>query len=380
MDKADKRIAFRDFSMLIALVLIAVYFYTQDSRFLSSRNLAQLGIELSATAVLGLGMLLIILTGHIDLSVGSGVGLIGAVAAVLIVNSDWAAFPALGVTTLLSVAIYAGMGWIIIKQRVPAFIITLGGLLVFKGAHWLVIHSETVPVAPGNEQNLYSRLTTFYLPNSLGYVLGGACILALGSAMFFGHRRRKSRGFSADGEMVFLRWFLSSQVIVLFVLVMNQYKGVPLAALLLGVVALAVHILLQQTRLGRYLYAVGGNEEAAIVAGVPVQRVVIGAFALMGLVVALAGFLQTAFAGATTTTTGQLMELDAIAACVIGGTSLKGGQGTVVGVLFGALIMAMLLNGMTLLAVSPEQKFIARGLVLALAVWMDVRLSQTRTA
>jgi D-xylose transport system permease protein len=176
-----------------------------------------------------------------------------------------------------------------------------------------------------------------------------------------------------------LRWFLSSQVIGLFVLVMNQYKGLPLAALLLGLVALAVHILLEQTRLGRYLYAIGGNEQAALVAGVPVNYVVISAFALMGVIVALAGFLQTAFAGATTTTTGQLMELDAIAACVIGGTSLKGGQGTVVGVLFGALIMAMLLNGMTLLAVSPEQKFIARGLVLALAVWMDVRLSQTRT-
>jgi D-xylose transport system permease protein len=169
-------------------------------------------------------------------------------------------------------------------------------------------------------------------------------------------------------------------VIALFIVVMDQYKGVPLAAVLLGAVALAVHVLLQQTRLGRYLYAVGGNEEAAVMAGVPVRRVVIGAFALMGVIVALAGFLQTAFAGATTTTTGQLMELDAIAACVIGGTSLKGGQGTVVGVLFGALIMAMLLNGMTLLAVSPEHKFIARGIVLALAVWMDVRLSQTRTA
>jgi D-xylose transport system permease protein len=296
------------------------------------------------------------------------------------VNSDWAAFPALIVTTLLSIAIYAGMGWIIIKQRVPAFIITLGGLLIFKGVHWLVIHSETVPVAPGSDQNLYSRLTTFYLPNPLGYGLAVACIVLLGLAMLLGHRRRIARGFGSDGELVFLRWFLSSQVVLLFVLVMNQYKGVPLAALLLGVVALAVHILLQQTRLGRYLYAVGGNEEAAVIAGVPVQRVVIGAFALMGLVVALAGFLQTAFAGATTTTTGQLMELDAIAACVIGGTSLKGGQGTVVGVLFGALIMAMLLNGMTLLAVSPEQKFIARGLVLALAVWMDVRLSQSRTS
>ncbi len=376
----DKRIALRDFSLLIALVLIAIYFYSQDPRFLSARNLAQLGIELAATAVLSLGMLLVILPGHIDLSVGSGVGLIGAVAAVLISNQDWGAPPALLVTTLLSLLLYTGMGWIIMKERVPAFIITLGGLLVFKGVHWLVIKSETVAVAPGNQQNLYSALTTFYLPQALGVALAVLCIAALGLAMLRTHRLRTSRGFASDGEMVFLRWFLASQVVGLFVLVMSQYKGVPLAALLLGGVALLVHVLLQQTRLGRYLYAVGGNEQAALVSGVPVNKVVIGAFALMGVIVALAGFLQTAFAGATTTTTGQLMELDAIAACVIGGTSLKGGQGTVVGVLFGALIMAMLLNGMTLLAVSPEAKFIARGLVLALAVWMDVRLSQSRTA
>jgi D-xylose transport system permease protein len=376
----DKRIALRDFSLLIALVLIAAYFYTQDARFLSARNLAQLGIELSATAVLSLGMLLVILPGHIDLSVGSGVGLIGGVAAVLISNQDWGAPSALLVTTLLSLLLYTMMGWIIMKERVPAFIITLGGLLVFKGVHWLVIKSETVAVVPGNQQNLYSHLTTFYLPQTLGMVLAALCIGALGLAMWRAHQVRASRGFASDGELVFLRWFLASQVIGLFVLVMSQYKGLPLAALLLGVVALLVHVLLQQTRLGRYLYAVGGNEQAARVSGVPVNKVVIGAFALMGVIVALAGFLQTAFAGATTTTTGQLMELDAIAACVIGGTSLKGGQGTVVGVLFGALIMAMLLNGMTLLAVSPEAKFIARGLVLALAVWMDVRLAQSRAS
>jgi D-xylose transport system permease protein len=124
------------------------------------------------------------------------------------------------------------------------------------------------------------------------------------------------------------------------------------------------------------LYAIGGNEEAAIVSGVPTKTVVVAAFAIMGVIVAIAGFLQTAFAGASTTTTGQLMELDAVAACVIGGTSLKGGRGDVVGVLFGALIMATLLNGMTLLAFSPETKFVARGVVLALAVWMDIRLGR----
>lgn len=376
----DKRINYRDFSMLIALVLIAAYFYTRDARFLSARNLAQLGVELSATAVLGLGMLLVILPGHIDLSVGSGVGLIGAIAAVLIVNSGWAALPALAVTTLLAVLLYGAMGFIIIKERVPSFIITLGGLLVFKGAHWLVIESVTVPVAPGGSENLYSSLTTEYLGSAYGYALGALCIGGIGLSSWRGHRQRTARGLGSDGELAFLRWFLSAQVISLFVLVMNQYKGVPVAALVLGVCALGVHLLLRQTRLGRYLYAIGGNEEAAVVAGVPVRKVVIGAFALLGVIVALAGFLQTAFAGATTTTTGQLMELDAIAACVIGGTSLKGGQGSVVGVLFGALIMAMLLNGMTLLAVSPEQKFIARGLVLALAVWMDVRMSRSRTA
>jgi D-xylose transport system permease protein len=124
------------------------------------------------------------------------------------------------------------------------------------------------------------------------------------------------------------------------------------------------------------LYAIGGNEEAAVLSGVPVDRVVVAAFGLMGAAVAVTGFLQTAYAGASTTTVGDLMELDAIAACVIGGTSLKGGRGTAFGVISGALIMATLLNGMTLLAVAPELKFIVRGGVLALAVWLDVRLSR----
>src|SRR5688572_5260349 len=196
----DRRIALRDFSLLIALVLIALYFFMKDPRFLSARNLSQLGIELSATAVLSLGMLLVILPGHIDLSVGSGVGLIGGVAAVLISNQDWGALPALLVTTLLSLLLYTAMGWIIMKERVPAFIITLGGLLVFKGVHWLVIESATVAVAPGNQANLYSHLTTFYLPRALGIALAALCIAALGLAMLRGHRLRTSRGFASDGE------------------------------------------------------------------------------------------------------------------------------------------------------------------------------------
>ena len=178
------------------------------------------------------------------------------------------------------------------------------------------------------------------------------------------------------GEIACLRLFLIAQCVLLAVLVANGYRGVPLALVVLCAVAWLVHTLITQTAFGRYLYAIGGNEEAAVVSGVPVRLTVTGAFALMGAIVALAGFMQTAYSGASTATVGSLMELDAVAACVIGGTSLRGGRGSVVGVLFGALIMASLLNGMTLMAVSPEAKYIARGLVLALAVWLDLRMSR----
>jgi D-xylose transport system permease protein len=372
----SQRLDLRDFSMLIALVAISLCFWLADPAFLSARNLSQLSIEVAATAVLALGMLLIIVPGHIDLSVGSGLGLMGGIAAVLVVQQGIPAPAALAGTMLSSVLLYAAMGTLIVRERIPAFIITLGGLLVFKGVHWLVIRNETVPVVRGGEANLYSILTTWYVPPAWGWMLAAVIVALLGLAAWRDHHRRRARGAGSDGEAVFLRWFVTAQVLLLATLVLNQYRGVPLSLVILAATAFVVHVICRHLRLGRYLFAIGGNEEAAVVSGVPTGRVVIAAFAIMGVIVALAGFLQTAVAGASTTTTGQLMELDAIAACVIGGASLKGGRGTVSGVLFGALIMATLLNGMTLLAFSPEMKFIVRGAVLALAVWMDIRLSR----
>ena len=189
-------------------------------------------------------------------------------------------------------------------------------------------------------------------------------------------RRSKRDGAPYDAEMGFLKAFLGAQAAALFVAVTNGFRGVPLPAVLLAASAVAVFVLTEHTAFGRRLYAIGGNAEAALLAGIDVDKAVIAAFAIMGAAVALTGYLQTAYAGASTTTVGDLMELDAIAACVIGGTSLNGGRGSVRGVLFGALIMATLLNGMTLLAVSPEIKYVTRGLVLALAVWLDTRLSR----
>ncbi len=337
------------------------------------------------------------LPGHIDLSAGSGVGLIGAIAAVLVfsphdligrlgvvgrllapvLQHSWAAPLAMLLAAVIAIVLWMLMGRLIVKSGIPAFIVTLGGLQVFRGLQWYIIGSQTIPVVPGGQTNAYSALTTYYLHPMTGYALASAIVIALAATTFRARARRQAHGFAVDDfELTFLKLFVAAQVIFLFVLVSNQYQGVPLAAVVLGLVALFIYVITRHTPFGRYLYAIGGNEEAAVLSGVPVQRVVITAFAIMGLIVALTGFMQTAYGGATTSTVGNLMELDAIAACVIGGTSLKGGRGSVLGVLFGALIMASLLNGMTLLAVAPEAKLVARGVVLTLAVWLDVRLSR----
>ncbi len=370
------RLTLRDFVLVLALFAIAAFFTLKvpGFGFVTPRNLSLLMIDFAITATLAVGMLLVILPGHIDLSAGSGVGLIGGVATVLVAHHAWPAPLAMAAGVAVALVLWLAMGNLIVRQRIPAFIITLGGLLVFKGLFWLVIDNHTIPVVTGGQTNLYSLLTTYYLPPLAGYALAAAVIAALIFTRLRARAERLAHGFPTDdGELTFLKLFLAAQVAVLFVVVTNQFRGIPLPVLILGVVALAVHILTQHTPFGRYLYAIGGNEEAAVLSGIPVERVTVAAFGLMGVIVALTGFLQTAYSGASTTTIGDLMELDAVAACVIGGVSLKGGRGTVLGVLSGALIMACLLNGMTLLAVEPEKKFIARGLVLILAVWMDVR-------
>ena len=372
-----RTILLRDFSIAIALLIICGFFAVKSPQFLGARNLSQLMTELSITATLAMGMLLIILTGHIDLSVGSGVGLLGGLASIMVFEHAWPAPLAMGLALLAGVVLWSGMGTVIIREKIPSFIITLGGLLVFKGLFWLVIHNSTIPVVQGGQTNLYSLVTTSYVPPKFGYGLAAVIVACVAVVQWRARKARQAFGFEVeDAEVAFLKLFLAAQILFLFVVVTNQFRGIPLPALILGAVSFVVYVLTTHTPFGRYLYAIGGNEEAAVISGIPVEKTVVGAFCIMGMVVAITGFMQTAYSGASTTTVGELMELDAIAACVIGGVSLKGGRGTVLGVLFGALLMTCLLNGMTLLAISPEFKYIARGLVLSLAVWMDVRLAR----
>lgn len=372
-----KSISLRDFSLVIALVAIVAFFAFMSPAFLSPRNLSNLGVEFAIIAVLALGVFLVLLPGQTDLSTGSGVGLAGGLGAVLVFNHGWPAPAAMGVAGVVTVALWVAMGWFIVKQRIPAFIMTLAGMLVFRGLHWYVIGSKTIPVQVGGQDNLFSALTTWYLPPVGAWILVAVVIVALGWSAWSARARRLAQGLVVDDrDTAFVKWLIPVQLLVLLVVVLNQYNGLPLPMLVLGVTALVVHLLTRHTPFGRHLYAIGGNREAARISGIAVDRTVITAFSLLGVVVAITGFLQTAYAGGSTTTVGTLMELDAIAACVIGGVSLVGGTGSVAGVLFGALIMTVLLNGMTLLSVSPEMKYIARGTVLALAVWMDQALNR----
>ncbi len=374
----------RNLALSGALLMIVLFFTLLNRTFISPQNMSNLSIELAVTATLALGMLVVLLPGAIDLSVGSGVGMLGGIAAVMITAPQYLGWQtglsapwALLITLLIAIVIWGVMGSLIVLQHMPAFIITLGGLLIFQGWHWRIINNQTIGVAPGGTENVYSLLTTFYFPEHLSYAIFAAIALCLIVGTIKARKARMAHGLPVqDGESMFLHVFIGIQGMLLLVVVMNLYKGLPLSLVILCLVAYLIYVITQHTPFGRHLYAIGGNEEAARLSGIPVARTIITAYILMGAVVALTGFMQTAYSGYSTTTTGKLMELDAIAACVIGGTSLKGGRGNVLGVLFGALIMATLLNGMTLLAFEPDVKMATRGFVLVLAVWMDVALSR----
>ncbi len=369
----------RQLTLPAMLCLIWVFFALAAPGFvfLSAINLSNLLIEVSITATLAVGMLLVLLPGHTDLSVGSGAGLLGGMAAVMVNQQGVPAPLAMFIALAAGIAIYHVSGRFIVRNRIQSFIATLAGMLLLKGIFLYIISSRTIPVTLRGQDNLLSLLTTWCLPPVWGYVLAGALALVVAVRSISSRRRLQEMKLPVESaESSFLKLFVAGQAMFLLVLVCNQSRGVPLCFLILCVVSISLHMLTSHTPWGRWLYAIGGNEEAAAMSGVPVSRVVITAFTILGGITAVTGFMATAYTGASTTTVGDLMELDAIAACVIGGTSLKGGRGTVLGALTGALIMASLLNGMSLLAVGPELKFMVRGLVLVFAVWLDTRLNR----
>lgn len=376
----------RFFSMIAALAIIWIILnILTDGTFLTGRNLYNLAVQSSVVGIMSTGMVLIIVARHIDLSVGSLLGFSGMVLAIFqvnILNPDSEYQWIFSVFACLAVGGLAGMfqGYWVAYRGVPAFIITLAGLLMFRGASFEVADGKTI--APMSEVfQLLGGGVNGAIGASWSWALGLIAILVLVASTYLSRRRRKEFDFQVKplwADLIMLT--LYSGIIIAFVMVMNSYmkprsdipRGIPVPVLILILTTIVMTVVAKSTRFGRHIFAMGSNPEAAELAGINTKKVTMMIFMIMGVLAAIAAIITVARLNAGTNSMGTLQELNVIAAAVIGGTSLAGGIGTIPGAILGAVIMQSLENGMVLLGVSSSMRQIVIGVVLILAVWFDV--------
>ncbi|ERK17080.1 Ribose ABC transport system, permease protein RbsC [Pantoea sp. AS-PWVM4] len=355
--------------MLGAIVLIALFFtWTTDGAWLSPRNVSNLLRQTAITGILAVGMVFVIISAEIDLSVGSMMGLLGGAAAIFDVWLGWPLPLTIVVTLVMGLLLGTWNGWWVAYRKVPSFIVTLAGMLAFRGI--LVGITDGTTVAPTTPA--MSQIGQSYLPGGVGFGFGFA-----GLALFIVWQwrlrlRRQLLGLSqpAAGGAV-ARQAITAILVLGAIWLLNDYRGVPTPVLLLALLLLGGMFMATRTAFGRRIYAIGGNLDAARLSGINVARTKLAVFAINGVMVAIAGLILSSRLGAGSPSAGNIAELDAIAACVIGGTSLAGGVGSVAGAVMGAFIMASLDNGMSMMDVPTFWQYIVKGAILLLAVWMD---------
>jgi D-xylose transport system permease protein len=365
--------ALRAYTMLLALIVIWLFFQwaTRDQYhpygiFLGAVNFSKLLQQMAVTGILAVGMLMVIVCGNIDLSIGAIVGLAGGIAAL---TQGWGLLPCLAAAIVVGLLIGALQGTLVSYFNIPAFIVTLGGLEAWRGVILKLTKGATIPV----EHPFFRSLGRDFIDPRIGFGLAALGVIGI---VWSNLRRKRARQRHALSPMssgaLAARILIPSIVIVGFIFLMNQAGGVPIPVIFLLAVALAGAFLTANTTFGRYLYAIGGNPDAARLSGINLKRYILTAFCLMGALSGLASILHTARVGSASPDAGTLMELDAIASCVIGGTSLMGGRGTVFGAVLGALILASLDNGMSLLNVENWAQYVVKGGVLVAAVGFDM--------
>jgi D-xylose transport system permease protein len=364
------RFDLRAYAMVFALLAIWIIFQiTTDGSFLTARNFSNLTRQSCITGVLAIGMVLVIVSGNIDLSVGSVVGLAGGMAAIMHAWWNWPVPAAMLATLALGAIIGFLQGWLTAYRRIPAFIVTLAGLMVFRGAIKGATGGETVGPLPSELKFIGQA----YVGKELGWALAIVAVMATAIILWRRHRARKHFGFvTAPDWVTILQIVAGAALILAFAGYLSSYEGMPVPVLVLLGLALLFHFLANKTPFGRHVYAIGGNPEAAHLSGIDLARNILAVFILMGMLGGVAGLIYTARVGSATADAGKILELDAIAACVIGGTSLMGGRGTIAGALVGALVMASLDNGMSLMNVEDFFQDIIKGLILVIAVGADI--------
>ncbi|ROP56273.1 xylose ABC transporter membrane protein [Enterobacter sp. BIGb0383] len=364
-----KAINFQVFVMLAAILAIALFFtWSTDGAWLSARNVSNLLRQTAITGILAVGMVFVIISAEIDLSVGSMMGLLGGAAAIFDVWLGWPLPLTIIVTLALGLLLGAWNGWWVAYRKVPSFIVTLAGMLAFRGVLIGITNGTTVsPTSPG-----MSQIGQSYLSDSTGFLLGALGLVGFVAWQWRGRQRRQALGLETPAAVSTVgRQALTAVIILGAIWLLNDYRGVPTPVLLLTLLLLAGMFMATRTAFGRRIYAIGGNIDAARLSGINVERTKMAVFAINGLMVAIAGLILSARLGAGSPSAGNIAELDAIAACVIGGTSLAGGVGSVAGAVMGAFIMASLDNGMSMMDVPTFWQYIVKGAILLLAVWMD---------
>lgn len=379
------RANFQTYTLIAALIVIWGYFYYRtDGVFLNPRNFSNLFRQMTITAFLSVGMVYVIVTGGIDLSVGKLAGFVSVVVAYYQAHYFKKSFSdqeeivtILSVLSGLGVGIVFGIiqGYIIAYLQVPAFIVTLGSMWLLNGAILLRTAGKTVPAnAPQ-----FSKIGQGYLSDNAGWVIAALVVIWLFYSMFNSRRKKSRYNFQlAPLEMDLLKTIVLAALVVFYVYRVNDYRGIPNPVFLLAVIVVVGAYIANNTRFGRYTYAIGGNREAARLSGINIRRNIFTIFVLMGGLCGVSGVVMASYVGYGTISAGDGYELDAIAACILGGTSTLGGEGTIFGAIVGSLIMVSLTNGLQLINVEADYQYILKGLVLVLAVYADVRLKRSR--
>jgi D-xylose transport system permease protein len=356
--------------VIVGLILIWGYFWSQESVYLSARNLSNLVLQIAPVGAVAIGIVLVLLLGEIDLSVGSVAGLCSAILGVLVVTHEWPWWAAIIVMLLVGAAIGTFQGAWFAILGVPAFVVTLAGFLAWQGVQLRVLGSTgTVNVFDPNIE----KIAQSYLPDYWGWIIAIAAAGGYALSVLLEHTRRRRAGLDTPQLAVaIVRIALVAAIAVASVAILNSFNGVPTAGVILLGLVIFFSLLTTRTKFGRYVFAVGGNAEAARRAGINVKRIRIVVFGLAGLMAAIGGLLFTSrLTAASTQTGGGTFLLEAIAAAVIGGTSLFGGRGTVWSALLGALVIGSVANGLDLQAQPPEIKYMVEGAILLAAVTVD---------
>lgn len=374
---------FKDNATLIALFVLGliltivtsfevtdgkVTFDIMNNMFFNARNLNNLTRQVTLIGIISIGMTMVILLGGIDLSVGSIVGVSGIVVALLMsygVNM-WVAI----LLTILLTGVLVGVwnGFLIAHYKIPPFIITLGMMTIARGLALIFSNNSSVPIA----DPFFAVLGGEYIPQTASIVLIVLGLIFSFYSIYSGIKKKKSYGITVKSTSTIWNIFITIAGIALALMVFGGYRGIPIPVAIFIVLIIIGEFILRKTKLGRSIYAVGGNEDAARLSGISVFKINMFVYTTVSALSAVSGILLASRLNGAAPTLGNMFELDAIAAVVVGGTSLNGGSGTIKGTIIGTFIIGFLNNGMSMLNVDTSYQFVVKGLIIILAVWFDV--------